>query len=231
MRPNVLLIVLDAARRDALSPYCNAAHTPAIAELASRGEVLAQAYATSSWTLPSHVSLFSGLMPRTADLGQPPDGTLAGVRPLLQRISDRLLAVQLGRAGYATHGFSANAWVSQHSGFDLGFDAFTYEPSGRTERVNALTGVGWRSVLAWALEGARCAADDGAAALGQRLRSTIAAHDPATPAFWFVNLVECHSPYLPPRPWNDLGVYDRVQAALDSQRYFNFESICRHVAG
>ena len=50
--------------------------------------------------------------------------------------------------GYATHGFSSNAWVSQHSGFDLGFDSFDYEPSGRTERVNALTGVGWRSVLA-----------------------------------------------------------------------------------
>lgn len=231
MKPNVLLIVLDAARRDALSPYSADADTPAIAELATRGHVLPRAYATSSWTLPSHTSLFSGLLPRTAGLGQPPDGTLASVRPLLERVSDRLLPVILNRAGYATHGFSANAWVSQHSGFEIGFDSFDYEPSGRTERINALTGVGWRSVLAWALEGTRSTADDGARALGSKLRASIAAHDRTTPAFWFANLVECHSPYLPPRPWNDLGVHDRVQAALDSQRYFNFESICRHVAG
>ena len=72
MKPNVLLIVLDAARRDALSPYARAADTPVIAELAARGHVLPRAYATSSWTLPSHTSLFSGLMPRSAGLASRP---------------------------------------------------------------------------------------------------------------------------------------------------------------
>jgi arylsulfatase A-like enzyme len=231
MPPNVLLVVLDAARRDALAPYSDAADTPTIASLAARGHVLARAYATSSWTLPSHTSLFTGLLPRSVGLGQPPDGTLASVRGMLERVSDRLLPVLMQRAGYATHGFSSNAWVSQHSGFDLGFDSFHYAPSGRTERVNALTGGGVRGTLTWALEGLRSSADDGAAELGTKLRASLEAHAPGRPGFWFVNLVECHSPYLPPRPWNDLGAWDRVQAALDSQRYFNFESICRHVAG
>src|ERR1700741_243201 len=111
MQPNVLLIVLDAARRDSLSPYSESADTPAIASLAARGHVLPRAYATSSWTLPSHTSLFTGLMPRTVGLGQPPDGTLASVRPALERVGERLLPALLRHAGYATHGFSANAWV------------------------------------------------------------------------------------------------------------------------
>lgn len=231
MQPNVLLVVLDAARRDALEPYSPTAQTPTIASLAATGHVLPRAYATSSWTLPSHTSIFSGLLPRTVGLGQPPDGTLHGVGPVLERVRDQLLPVLLQRAGYATHAFSANAWVSPYSGFDLGFDSFEYSVSGRTDRVNALTGGGPRATATWALEGVRSTADDGAAELGAKLRASIAGHDAASPAFWFVNLVECHSPYLPPRPWNDLGVWDRVQAALDSQRYFNFESICRHVAG
>jgi arylsulfatase A-like enzyme len=38
MRPNVLLVILDAARRDALEPYgAGPGSTPAIAQLASRG--------------------------------------------------------------------------------------------------------------------------------------------------------------------------------------------------
>jgi arylsulfatase A-like enzyme len=230
MQPNVLLVVLDAARRDALSPYAALADTPAIASLAARGHVLPKAYATSSWTLPSHASIFSGMLPRTVGLGQPPDGTLHSVGPVLERVRDRLLPVLLQRAGYATHAFSANAWVSPYSGFGLGFDSFEYSVSGRTDRVNALTGGGLRATAAWALEGVRSTSDDGAAELGAKLRACIECGDPR-PAFWFVNLVECHSPYLPPRPWNDLGAWDRVQAALDSQRYFNFESICRHVAG
>ena len=42
MRPNVLVVILDAARRDALEPYGAApGSTPAIAQLASRGTALA----------------------------------------------------------------------------------------------------------------------------------------------------------------------------------------------
>jgi arylsulfatase A-like enzyme len=51
------------------------------------------------------------------------------------------------------------------------------------------------------------------------------------PTFWFVNLCECHSPYLPPRPWNDLGAADRVRAALDAQRHLSFAAICLYAAG
>src|SRR5581483_1310456 len=84
-QPNVLLLVLDAARRDALEPYgAPAGATPNISALARRGHALAHAYSTASWTLPSHASLFTGLLPRALGLGQAPGGTPTGSRPVLE---------------------------------------------------------------------------------------------------------------------------------------------------
>jgi arylsulfatase A-like enzyme len=233
-RPNVLLVVLDAARRDALTPYgAPAGATPAIADLARRGHALPHAYATSSWTLPSHASMLTGALPRALGLSQPPDGSPQSARAVLSGLGDRLLPARLGAAGYARHGFSANLWASGHAGFDTGFDDFTYRPSERVERNNLLLGGGRRARLAWALEGLRSRSDDGADALRGALTESInaAASQPDRPSFWFVNLIECHSPYLPPRPWNDLGPAERVRAAIDSQRYMGFEAICLQAAG
>jgi arylsulfatase A-like enzyme len=229
--PNVLLVVLDAVRRDALEPYgAGPGSTPAIASLARRGHALPLAYSTSSWTLPAHASMFTGLLPRALGLGQAPGRTPAGVRPALESAADQLLASMLREAGYATHGFSANLWVSGHAGFDVGFDTFTYASGGRNERLDALSGGRAGARTAWALEGLRSRADDGAAELGRALRTSIAQVD-ERPCFWFVNLVEGHSPYLPPRPWNDLGPLTRMRAALDAQRHLTFEAICLYATG
>ena len=71
MRPNVLLVILDAARRDALEPYgASPGSSPTVADLAKGGRALPQVYATGSWTVPSHASIFTGLMPRAAGLAR-----------------------------------------------------------------------------------------------------------------------------------------------------------------
>src|SRR5437016_1832691 len=118
MRPNVLLVILDAARRDALEPYgAPRGSTPAIAQLAEAGAALPDVYATGCWTVPSHASIFTGLLPRAAGLGQA-----------------------------------------------------------------------------------------------------------KTPN-------ECHSPYLPPRPYGDLSLLERLRAADDARRYYKLESIWRSCVG
>jgi arylsulfatase A-like enzyme len=229
-RPNVLLIVLDTARRDAVEPYgAPAGATPTIADLAGRGNALSRAYSTASWTLPSHASMFTGLLPREVGLCQPPAGTPQGARGVLERLSDRMLPRVLSQAGYATQAWSTNVWASPLAGFGIGFDQAEYVTGGREEQVNALLSGGVRSQLAWAREGLRSRSDDGATAVGRALRESIAAWS-GTPTFWFVNLSECHSPYLPPRPWNDLPPADRVRAALEAKRHLNFESICLYAA-
>ena len=229
--PNVLLVVLDAARRDALTPYgAPAAATPALAALADRGRALTSAYATSSWTLPSHASMFAGLLPRELNLSQPPDGTPQSAKAVLDELTDRLLPAVLRQAGYECNGYSANAWVSPPAGFANGFDTFTLAGADRVERNNRLLTGGWRGRLAWMLEGLRARGDDGAQQLGRALRASIGDWS-GRPTFWFVNLVECHSPYLPPRPWNDLPALERVRAAVDAERYMGFEQICVHATG
>jgi arylsulfatase A-like enzyme len=174
--------------------------------------------------------MFTGRLPRRLGLAQPPGGESHAARGVLESMSERLLPQVLRNAGYATHGFSTNLWVSELTGFDVGFDRFRYVESGRDERMNALLAQGRRAKLAWAREGLRSSSDDGAAQVGRELRAEIAAWS-GQPTFWFVNLSECHSPYLPPRPWNDLPPWERVQAAFDNKRHLNFVSICLYVAG
>lgn len=229
--PNVLLVVLDTARRDVIEPYgATAGSTPTIAQLARRGHAHPRAYATSSWTLPSHASMFTGLLPRQLGLAQPPGGAANAARGVLRNASARLLPEVLRQAGYATHGLTTNLWVSDLTGFDLGFDTFRFVNSGRDERMNALLGQGRRAELAWVREGLRSNVDDGAAEVGRELRHAIEQWS-GQPTFWFVNLCECHSPYLPPRPWNDLGPWDRARAALDNKEHLSFLSICKYAAG
>ena len=61
-RPNVLLVVLDSVRARNCSLYGHRhATTPFLESLASESTVYAQARAPSNWSLPSHVSLFTGI--------------------------------------------------------------------------------------------------------------------------------------------------------------------------
>src|SRR5262249_51975395 len=59
--PNVLLIVWDTVRAQNLGLYGhNRPTTPNLQRLAARGALFRQAFSTSSWTLPSHASMFTG---------------------------------------------------------------------------------------------------------------------------------------------------------------------------
>ena len=62
--PDVILIVLDTTRADALSCYGQArATTPHIDALAEDGTVFLRATSPSPWTCPSVASIFTGLLP------------------------------------------------------------------------------------------------------------------------------------------------------------------------
>ncbi|MEE9268794.1 MAG: sulfatase-like hydrolase/transferase, partial [Candidatus Krumholzibacteria bacterium] len=59
-RPNIVLVVSDALRRDVIGCYGGVARTPNIDRLADRGVLFENAYSTSPWTPPSAVSIFTG---------------------------------------------------------------------------------------------------------------------------------------------------------------------------
>lgn len=227
MRPNVLLVILDAARRDALEPYGAApGSTPAIAQLASSGTAMPDVYSTACWTVPSHASLFTGLLPRAAGLSTAQSPSAA--KPVVEAHRDRLLPEVLRRAGYRTGAVSANLWLSESSGFASGFDDFASIDSGRNARLDAEGTVGER--LKWMREAVAARADDGAQEAGETLAGWIA-RPTEQPSFWFVNLLECHSPYLPPRPYGGLSAMGRAVAAEEARRYYTLEAIWRACAG
>lgn len=228
MRQNVLLIVFDTARADAFEPWGAApGTTPTMAQLSHSGDAIEHAYATACWTVPSHGSMFLGQLPRTSSLTQ---GTHAWFARVLASQQDRLLPEVLRRAGYRTAAVSANLWVSPRAGFDSGFDEFV---DVHTERATSLANHSWRASARWALQSLRARVDDGAASIERLLRDWLGetSANRRRPFFWFVNLVECHSPYLPPRPWNDLGAVERLRAGSDARHHQSFEAFCKASLG
>lgn len=115
--PNIVIIVMDTARQDHLSCYgYQRATTPFLEELASEARVFRNAYSTSSWTVPAHASLFTGLHSIS-------HATTWEHFPLDARLTT--LAQVLRDHGYRTIGISENKAVSNRRGFDKGFDRFT----------------------------------------------------------------------------------------------------------
>ncbi len=110
---NVLMIILDTVGAEHLSLYGYKRPTcPTIEELAPRGIRFDRAQATSTWTLPSHASMFTGRWPHELSTGwlTPLDDTAP------------TLAEYLGSRGYATAGFAANYWYcASDSGLGRGF--------------------------------------------------------------------------------------------------------------
>jgi arylsulfatase A-like enzyme len=114
--PNVLLIVLDTVGADHLSLHgYNRPTSPTMDELAARGIRFDRVQATSSWTLPSHASMFTGRWPHELSAGW--------FTPLDRAYPT--LAEYLGSRGYATAGFIANSWYcASDSGLDRGFTRY-----------------------------------------------------------------------------------------------------------
>jgi arylsulfatase A-like enzyme len=110
---NLLLIVWDTVRAGNLSLHGYSRRTtPNLERWAGRGVRFDLAFATSSWTLPSHASLFTGRWPH--ELGVDWKSPLPPDVPTL--------AEYLGAHGYDTAGFVANLeYCSRETGLARGF--------------------------------------------------------------------------------------------------------------
>ncbi len=117
--PNIVLIVLDtvrADRTDLVDPVLG--NTPSMLALGDTGTVYSRAYANSTWSLPSHATLFTGLYPhrhgagrRIVEVQVPPDDPRARrlvIEPVPLAQEHDTLAELLARDGYTTAAFAAN---------------------------------------------------------------------------------------------------------------------------
>lgn len=113
---NVILISIDTLRQDRLGAYgYGRVTTPHLDALAARGVVFENATAPSSWTVPSHVSLLTGLYPHT-------HGATGRVQSMNQTVVP--LASWLGSFGYDTGGVVNFVLLGRSRGFARGFEYF-----------------------------------------------------------------------------------------------------------
>jgi arylsulfatase A-like enzyme len=136
--PNIVLVCLDTLRADRLGCYGHSRPTsPRLdAWAAERAALFRTVVATSPWTLPSHVSMFTG-----------DDAVRHGVNhfraapPSLEMVAERLR-----RAGYATAAITGGGYLRPQFGFAQGFDRFVYWPHRDTDRELA---TGMETALQW----------------------------------------------------------------------------------
>ena len=199
MPPDLYLLMCDTARADAFSPWGAAHPTPSIQELCRQGISYGRAIAQAPWTLASTASMFSGRLPTETGLsgdcfewneGKPSSPSVA-----VKAYRGTWLPEALRERGYRTWAASCNTWVSEWGGFDRGFDSLL----DLRDRTRLRKGSRWNRMLR---RGQRLygKVDRGGREALEAFRRRLREAD-GEPLFGFVNLMETHAPYDPPRPF------------------------------
>jgi len=193
-RPNIIFITLDTVRADHLSSYGYSRPTsPHLDRLARHGVLFENAISATSWTLASHASMFTGLLPHQhgADWAVP---LSSGPRTLAEILRSR---------GYETAGFTSNFHYCEKGwGLAQGFE--TYEDNSVCLRHNlAQTFVG--SAIIQPLYQNLVRYDDFNRRDAQEVNQNVFywfKHRSGRPFFVFINYLDAHEPYLAPPPYD-----------------------------
>jgi arylsulfatase A-like enzyme len=208
-RKNVVFLVLDSLRKDRLSVYNEAVDfTSHIQGLADSAVVFENAVTQAPWTLPSHASMFTGEYPW--------DHGTNHTRSYFQ--GGQTFVSEFEAAGYSTGAITPNVWITPHKGMTEDFDHvenFLGKADNRvsvqlsklgTKLLDSLDD-GTRRVLGRQLDRLfrlfgvddSTKSEETVAAVEEYLGQRGADED----FFLFVNLMEPHEPYHPPKSYAD----------------------------
>jgi arylsulfatase A-like enzyme len=181
--PDVVVIVLDTVRAENVSTYGYRRPTaPALDALAAEGALFLDATAPSTWSMPSHASLFTGRYPSG-------HGAHSEHHYLDARFPTLADALQLG--GYETYCFTSNAWISDGLGLTRGF---AWQDESLRARGGA--GLGFSFIHRLLDRLGLQEADKGGGVVVSRFEEWAHARPAdARPAFVFLNFIEAHFPY------------------------------------
>jgi arylsulfatase A-like enzyme/predicted Zn-dependent protease len=193
-RHNVLLISIDTLRADRLPAYgYERVDTPSITRLAREGVVFEWAFAPVPLTLPSHVSLMTGLEPFTH-----------GVRDnggfYVEEAVNTLAEILRGR-GYRTGAFVSAFVLDSRWGLDQGFDQYFDDFQVSANDLAAMAAIQRPGQATWA---------EGRSWLEQSATQ---------PFFLWLHLFDPHTPYTPPEPFKNryaAAPYDGEIASADA---------------
>ncbi len=115
---NIIIICLDTLRADHLSCYgYKEVETPVIDSFANKGVLFEKAYSHETYTLPSHASLFTSLLPWTHQINDIEKAVPRSQFPLT-------LAECYQKEGYETVAFTGGGLVAGEYGFSKGFESY-----------------------------------------------------------------------------------------------------------
>lgn len=210
--PNLVFIVADTLRADRTSLYgYERETTPHLDRWAAQNAVVFEkTVAAAPWTLPSHVSMFTGLNPlrHAANFQEPAPDSL------------KLLAEQLRDAGYTTVAFTGGAFLSPAFGLVQGFERFQHWGRIDDPEHTSRAGLDLDDHLPKALDWLQ--------------------KDATGPFFMLFHTYEVHSPYTPRQPYFDrfnggpsesIPAIHPVPGAPDPERAFRLDSVLREDRG
>lgn len=126
--PNLVLIGWDTLRADHVGALGYARPTtPNLDALAARSFLFTNAVSQASWTLPSFMSVFTGLYPsehKVTNKFRPPAEGSADLEPASLSTGVVTMAELLKAGGYRTAAFTGGAGLGGSFGFSRGFDVY-----------------------------------------------------------------------------------------------------------
>ena len=203
--PYVILIVLDTVRADSLSVYGGQTLTKNLEKIALQSLVYENCVAPSPWTTPSHASLFTGLYPTE-------HGSINRIRRNVT--SDNLLPTALDKKFltlaelFANNDYWTGAVVSNYGalhktfGMNQGFELY----DAAKNIGDVLRSYPFRPLVHLFCHftnvypkfiNPRRTADDITKEAFRALKKLL-----PSPFFLFINYMDAHDPYRPPRPFD-----------------------------
>ncbi len=189
--PDLILISIDSLRPDHLGSYGYPRNTsPFLDRLAAEGIRFENAVSTTSWTLPSHAAMLTGLYDSTHGLVD---------NGLTLNDGHVTLAEVLGAVGYETVGFFGGPYLHPVFGMGQGFDSYAScmtttpdEAAGEEVRREARQrrGNSHRDIT-----GPRTL---------EAVRSWADSRQSDRPFFLFVHLWDVHYDFMPPPPYDTM---------------------------
>ena len=230
--PPIILLLLDSAGANRFSLYGHyRPTTPNLERMAAETAVYRHCFANAPWTIPSHVSLLTGLYPHEHGSNITFDGMPQSLVSLPEILQEQ---------GYHTIGISNNMIISHRTGFDRGFDKFyetnslfqdedfllarsryllqkrQFNLTGEWNKLKFISKYAWenkyfyypiKKVLNRLYFKYLGSIKNSTSFISKRTmwifnKSIKRIKDIKAPFFFFINLMETHKPYSAPYPYN-----------------------------
>jgi len=188
-KPNIILIVMDTVRADHLSCYGYHRKTsPNIDKLAEQGVLYEKAFTTAEWSPPSHASIFTGKYPSYHRvLG----------KNLLLNNENTTIAEILAHHGYQTICVTRNDLIGYETNLSKGFQEYILSlPTKSYKFILPNLKNLFKTMIYGRDQNTYLTLEIVKKVLKNQRRSN-------KPFFLFINFLNCHARYDPPRPFKE----------------------------